>query len=166
MKLILFMVLSAASLSFGLRPACASVECLEHFPGGLACDGQDGECIKNPDGSPGGFVANTAKAKWTRFYFSRNQSFHIDPSASVCDFAEVEDARLEAGARVSGFARILKGGVVQKNAQVNDHALVFGGGVVFASEVLGDFSIRDGVFPEVRLDPAKDSPESKKRLSS
>lgn len=130
----------------------ASDHCLDHFDDRKPCHGQEGHCIYNPDGTPGGFVAETAQVSWTRYWFQKNQDFYLDPSAAVCDSAVVKDAHVEAGARIFEHARVLKGANVEEDARVFGHALVFGGGVVFEFETLRGFDVRVGGHAPIQLE--------------
>lgn len=65
---------------------------------GAPCDGAPGKNHKNPDGSQGGFVANTARVSPTVF---------LDASSSVCEQAKVQgNVKIKSGSWVAGSANI------------------------------------------------------------
>lgn len=76
----------------------------------------------NPDGSRGGWVAESAVVENT---------CHVAPTAEVCEYAYVSgNARIMSHAVVSGFASVKGNATLDDWAQVTDDALVEGEAVV------------------------------------
>ncbi len=112
--------------------------CIED-PNEPPCGGAEGECTINRDGSPGGFVADSAYVEKNFFSFIWNRNNPtIDRYAQVCDTAEVTgrsqimdhakvrgDARVSDRVQVLGFAQVFGSAEIRGGAQIRDYAQVF-----------------------------------------
>ena len=115
-------------------------------PANPPCDGAQGRCTRNQDGSPGGFVANTATVEQVSYayFWSRNRPF-IGQYAQVCDHAGVyhdaqvrdsakifenamvfDNAEVFGNAQVSGDARVAENASIYEDAQIYDDAIITG----------------------------------------
>lgn len=97
-----------------------------------------GRVHRNPDGSPGGVVADTAEAEATVWIDPEARVFgnarvfgqsHINDRAKVHDNARVDDATIGGDAEILGNATVDRA-IVQGNAKVGETSRVGGGAVV------------------------------------
>ena len=99
--------------AFAHAPATAE-GIIPHEP----CDGAEGSYHTNPDGSQGGFVADTAYA---------GHRAYIGPNAEVCEFAQVyEFAEIKEKAVVSGNVQVYGAAWVGGNARLSGDLQVYG----------------------------------------
>ena len=93
---------------------------------GAPCDGAKGSSHKNPDGSQGGFVANSAKVSGTVF---------LDASSSVCEQARVQgNAKVKSSSMVGGTATV-EGNSEIISSRVYGASKVYGKALVVNSAV-------------------------------
>ena len=93
----------------------------------LPCGGATGKCTKNKDGSPGGFVADTAMVEKEshNLFWERNRSF-LEKDSQVCDRAQVRgSARVDSQSKVYEDAQVYDFAKVY-HTQVYGHAQVYG----------------------------------------
>lgn len=99
---------------------------------GAPCNGAPGQNHKNPDGSTGGFVAETASVV---------SSAYIDPSSSVCERARINgNVKLKSSSEVSGQALVegnstITGSRIYSQARVLGNSVVTGSVICQASEI-------------------------------
>ena len=96
------------------------------------CNGAYGNCFRNPNGSPGGFVAFTATVKYSRWAFWRAGTY-IAPTAQVCE-----------NATISKNARVLENAVVKGNAIISGNAIVSGNAVVSGDAIISGKAVLSG----------------------
>lgn len=92
------------------------------------CEGAQGRCTRNLDGTLGGFVADTAEVETKSIFgiFQKRNRFHLGQYAQVCERAHVSgNVRIGESARVFGDAQVFG------TAHVFGHARVFGNAQVF-----------------------------------
>jgi hypothetical protein len=86
----------------------------------------------NPDGSEGGWVAETAQV---------DPSVYVGPNSEVFEFARVfKNVRLEENTVVSGSAR-LSGNALIRNVHVMDHAQIFGNAKLLGDDVYTTYTV-------------------------
>ncbi len=101
------------------------------------CGGRPGRCIRNENGSEGGFVADTAFVEPSAFI---GQYARICKNARILEDASVFDnAQVSGDAQIFGEAQIFEKAQVSGRAQVSERAQVFGNARIFGdAQVSGD----------------------------
>lgn len=98
------------------------------------CLGAPGRCIRNSNGSLGGFVADTAQFNsyfWNRPPFNKRGAY-LGQYAQLCEQAQISGSALVYGhARISGKAHISGRSRVFGNARVSGNAWVTGSAWVY-----------------------------------
>lgn len=115
------------STSSETTPEFAHLACIVQPIEGLILE--DWHVHKNPDGTPGGWVKNTARVAPTAF---------VAPTALVISFARVSGrAKILGHALINGWALVTGNAVVCERAQVSDRARVVG-----TTVLQGDVTVR------------------------
>ncbi len=93
---------------------------------GVPCGGAPGKNHKNPDGSVGGFVADTASSASTAT---------IDSTSSVCERAVIQgNAKVRSGSQISGSA-VIEGNSNVSSSSIKGMARVLGNSSVTNSKI-------------------------------
>ncbi len=116
------------SFLFIISTYAADVWCIEDREN-PPCYGFPGRCTRNSDGSPGGFIADTATVESEMVSGLSHNRPHIGLEASVCDRAHVTDH-----AHVADHALITGDAWIYGDAQVFGNARVSGGDVISAGD--------------------------------
>ena len=105
----------------------------------------NGSFRTNPDGSPGGWVANSAFVSSTAYVGPNARvlgSARVENNARIEDYAVIAgSARIRDNAVVSGYAAVIDSARVEDNAYVIDRALVKSSANILGNAVVEDYAI-------------------------